>query len=290
MLDHTLPQPEAPTRTVIVGAGGFVGNAIASNLEQRGANVLRVGRKDVDLLSDGAAAKLAGLLQPTDAVVLVSAMAPVKNPGMLADNITMITAMAAAIGTAKPAYVLNIGSDAVFADFDRPMTEGDYRAPGSLHGIMHLTREVMLGDAAPCPMATLRPTLIYGTADPHNGYGPNQYRRKAEAGEAIRLFGEGEERRDHVLVDDVAELAARMVLHRSTGSLNAASGELISFFDIAQEVSSLHGPVPVETSERTGPMPHNGYRAFDISAIAAAFPDMRMTPPREGFRKVAHGA
>ncbi|MEM7060134.1 MAG: NAD-dependent epimerase/dehydratase family protein [Pseudomonadota bacterium] len=290
MLEHGLTEAAAPARTVIVGAGGFVGSAIARNLEGRGANVLRLGRGDVDLLADGAGDRLGAMLTTDDAVVLVSAIAPVKNPTMLRDNVTMIAAMAKAIATAQPAHVLNIGSDAVFADSPDPLHEGSSRATENLHGIMHLTREVALADAYSGPFATLRPTLIYGADDPHNGYGPNQYRRRAEVGEAIRLFGQGEERRDHVWVEDVAELAARMMIHRSIGSLNAVTGQVISFNDLAQIANRLHGPVEIENLPRSGPMPHGGYRPFDASAITKAFPDMVMTLPEEGLEKVAKGA
>ncbi len=288
MLKHGLETPAAPVRTVIVGAGGFVGAAIAGNLAARGAAVTRVGRGEVDLLADGAGARLAGMLAPEDAVVLVSAIAPVKDLAMLQDNVRMIAAMAEAVGAVQPAYVLNIGSDAVFADSDQPLDEGSWRAPDSFHGIMHLLREVTFGDLrGDRPFATLRPTLIYGADDPHNGYGPNRFRRLAGEGQPIKLFGQGEERRDHVRVDDVAELAARMVLHRSTGSLNAVSGQVISFNDLAQECARLHGPVAVENLPRSGPMPHNGYRPFDASAIAAAFPDVRMTAPLDGLAMIA---
>ncbi|MEM7190859.1 MAG: NAD-dependent epimerase/dehydratase family protein, partial [Pseudomonadota bacterium] len=217
MLQHGLIEPKAPARTVIVGAGGFVGGAIARNLESRGANIARIGRGEVDLLNDGAGDKLAGMLTADDAVVLVSAIAPTKNLSMLRDNVTMIEAMSDAIAGAQPAYVLNIGSDAVFSDTGEPLHEGSAKDAPNFHGIMHLTREAAFqGVRGELPFATLRPTLIYGADDPHNGYGPNQYRRRAEAGEPIRLFGQGEERRDHVWVEDVAELAARMVMHRST--------------------------------------------------------------------------
>lgn len=289
MLTHANPTPTLPARTVIVGAGGFVGSAIARNLEARGANVARLGREQIDLMDAAAAEDLAGLLTPQDTVVLVSAVAPVKNAAMLRQNIVMIEAMAAAIATAKPAHVLNIGSDAVFADSPDPLHEGSCRAAASLHGIMHLTREVMFTDTG-LPLATLRPTLIYGADDPHNGYGPNRFRRLAADGQPIKLFGQGEERRDHVWVEDVAELAARIVLHRSTGSLNAVTGQVISFNDLAQECARLHGPVAVENLPRSGPMPHDGYRPFDASAIIAAFPDMKMTAPLDGLAKVANGA
>ena len=290
MLEHGLANPQAPARTVIVGAGGFVGGAIARNLETRGATVARIGRAEVDLLAGGAGETLAGLLKPDDAVVLVSAMAPVKNLTMLGQNVVMIEAMAAALAAVQPAYVLNIGSDAVFADSEAPLHEGSSRAAESFHGIMHLTREVAFGDVrGDKPWATLRPTLIYGADDPHNGYGPNRFRRLATDGAPIKLFGQGEERRDHVWVEDVAELAARMVMHRSTGSLNAVTGQVTSFNQLAVIANELHGPVAIENLPRSGPMPHDGFRPFDASAITQAFPDMRMTLPEAGLKKVAEG-
>lgn len=291
MLSHTHQTPTPPGRAVIVGAGGFVGGAIATSLRARGVDVLGLTRSEVNLLDAGAGEALAEILQPSDAVVLVSAIAPVKDPGMLRQNIVMIEAMANAIAAAKPAHILNIGSDAVFADSAAPLHEGSCRGAESLHGIMHLTREVMFAAASgDAPLATLRPTLIYGADDPHNGYGPNRFRRLAAAGEPIKLFGQGEERRDHVWIGDVAELAGRILLNRSTGSLNAVTGQAVSFRDLAVECASLHGPVPIESLPRSGPMPHNGYRPFDASAITAAFPDMVMTAPLEGLRKVADGA
>lgn len=288
MLQHVNAKPTAPERAVVIGAGGFVGSAIERNLRARGIETLALTRIDIDLLQKGAGEKLASLLRPTDTVVAVSAIAPVKNAAMLRDNIVMIEAMADALRASPVAHVVNIGSDAVFADSREPLTEESCRAPGSLHGVMHLTRELMLSEAAGSAVfATLRPTLIYGSDDPHNGYGPNRFRRLAAEGKAIILFGNGEERRDHVWIEDVAELAARMVLHRSRGSLNAATGTVISFHDIAAIVAShFAAPPKIEPSPRQGPLPHNGYRPFDPSATYAAFPGFTYTLPRDGFAKV----
>ena len=52
----------------------------------------------------------------------------------------------------------------------------------------------------------VRPTLIYGSSDPHNGYGPNQFIRLAQAKKDLSLFGRGEEKRDHVNVNDVGNI------------------------------------------------------------------------------------
>ena len=78
-------------------------------------------------------------------------------------------------------------------------------------------------------------------SDPHNGYGPNRFRRLAAEGQDIVLFGEGEERRDHVYIDDVAEIIVRVLQHRSVGALNIATGEVHSFRQVAEQAAALSG-------------------------------------------------
>src|SRR5207244_7753620 len=135
--------------------------------------------------------------------------------------------------------------------------------------------------------AFMRPTLVYGADDPHNGYGPNRFRRQAASGQDIVLFGEGEERRDHVDVEDIAELVHLILGHRSIGVANAVSGDVVSFRELAEFTASQFEPkVAVRSTPRSGPMPHNGYRAFDNSAIFEAFPGFRFRALRDGLSLV----
>jgi nucleoside-diphosphate-sugar epimerase len=155
---------------------------------------------------------------------------------------------------------------------------------------MHLAREQMIQAAAGAtPPAVLRPTLVYGAGDPHNGYGPNKFRRQANRGEAIVLFGEGEERRDHVDVGDIAEIVRLVLDHRSAGVLNIATGAVASFRALADKAIALSPrKVEVRTSPRSGPMPHNGYRPFDPAATLQAFPDFHYTPIDDGLARAQH--
>lgn len=286
MLQHLNVSPVPPTRVVVMGARGFVGHAVAARLARDGVPVLALGSGDVDLLAPGAADDLAALLQPLDAFVAVSARAPVKNPDMLIENIIMARAMAKALAGSRVAHVVNVSSDAIYADGPVPLTEDTLAAPGSLHGVMHLARELMFRAEVKAPLAMVRPTLIHGAGDPHNGYGPNKFRRQAARSEDIVLFGEGEERRDHIWIDDVAELIAQVLYHRSRGELNLATGEVWSFRKAAQTALDLSGKrVAIKTSPRSGPMPHNGYRPFDPAAVKAAFPLFRFTPFEDACRR-----
>ena len=287
MLEHLNATPEKPSRVVVMGASVFVGGACVVRLAAEGVEVLGLTRRDVDLLAPDAAATLAAKLRPDDVLIAVSALAPVKTVPMFVDNMVMVGAMCAALERTPVAHVVNISSDAVYADSPAPLTEDSVKAPDNLHGQMHVSRELLFREAVKGPLVSLRPTLIYGAEDPHNGYGPNRFRRLAAKGEAITLFGEGEERRDHVLVEDVAEIVARCVLHRSVGALTVATGEVVSFRELAEMVvAQFDRPVPVQGSVRNGPMPHDGYRPFDISACRAAFPEFSYTLPRDGIARV----
>jgi nucleoside-diphosphate-sugar epimerase len=141
----------------------------------------------------------------------------------------------------------------------------------------------MLKAEAKIPLAILRPSLIYGARDPHNGYGPNRFRRLARKGETITLFGEGEEQRDHVYIDDVAELVRLAVGHASRGVLNVATGVSTSFRAVAEKVVAHEGrAVEIRGTPRQNPITH---RHFDVTGCLKAFPQFRYTPLDEGLAR-----
>jgi nucleoside-diphosphate-sugar epimerase len=202
-------------------------------------------------------------------------------------NLRMAEAACAAFTAVPPAHLLYISSDAVYADDANPVTERSPVAPSTTHGMMHAARELMLRSEYRGPLAILRPTLIYGAGDPHSGYGPNRFRRQAANGEPITLFGEGEEMRDHVAVEDVARLTVRILLHRSTGALNAVTGVATSFHDIADIVAAQFTPrAEVKVVPRPGPRPHLLHRFFDIADLHKSFPDFHFEPLAEGIARV----
>jgi len=287
MLIHLHTNPILPTRVVILGASGFVSSASQRRLETQNILVLPLAQAMLDLTHKDAGIRLANMLHPDDALLFVAAKAPVKSEAMLIENLRMCESACEALKQTPVNHVVYISSDAVYSDSDSPLTERSCAQPGSLHGIMHLAREVMLSNAYSGPLCILRPTLIYGKEDPHNGYGPNRFLRLASKGEEIVLFGEGEERRDHVWVEDVAELVSRVILHCSKGILNIATGTVMSFKELAELSIHLSGKTSIiKSTKRVGPMPHNGYRPFDPKSTIAAFPDFRYTLPIEGLKNI----
>ena len=55
--------------------------------------------------------------------------------------------------------------DAVYPDDASLIDEATPTAPGGYHGMMHLARELMLRSTVKCPLALLRPSLLYGAGE-----------------------------------------------------------------------------------------------------------------------------
>lgn len=275
MLTLHSPSGDYCPRTVILGSGGFVGQACACALTASQIPVIGITRQDIDLLAPDVPSILAQRLRVDDCLIIAAASAPCKTTTQLFDNVRMMHTICAALRQQPVEHVIYISSDAVYRDSDGALSESSCAEPGSLHGAMHLTREIMLRtELLQTSLACVRPTLIYGAADPHNGYGPNRFLRLALSGEDIKLFGQGEEQRDHIHIADVADLVRRCVLYRASGIVNAITGATLSFRAIAElclELCRSEGRMVV--TPRVGAMPHGGYRPFDPALLRAIFPD-----------------
>jgi len=283
-LHHLNPRPVRPKKVVVVGAGGFIGGSVARALMDDGVNTVPVSRREIDFLDNSAALKFQSVVKGADALVVALAEAPCKDSSVLVRNIQMLDPIVHALGDMDNLHVVYVSSDAVYADSSSVLREDSCCAPTTIHGVMHLAREIVLGQAVNSPLAIVRPTLVFGDDDPHNGYGPNRFKRQAESNEIIRLFGAGEELRDHIWVNDVTAIITGILYKKSVGVVNAVTGEVNSFREIASMiVDNLNSASIIEASERTEPMPHNGYRAFDNSLLREEFPEITVTTLRDTY-------
>ena len=73
----------------------------------------------------------------------------------------------------------------------------------------------------------------------------------------------------------------------SAGVLNLATGQSISYRDLAAKVAAcFDGPIEIAGTPRQTPITH---RHFDISALHRAFPEFRFTPLEVGLERAHRG-
>lgn len=287
MLTHLRAQADAVS-LLVLGARGFVARAFVAHAVSLGWKVRAVGSMAINLIAPNSVDAVAALLSPEDTLVMVSALTPDRGQDIatLMRNLAMGQHVCAALEKQPCGQVINVGSDALYDESANPVREMTAVAPASLHGLMHFTREQMLADTCRrlrVPLARLRPSLLYGPGDTHNGYGPNRFVRTAVADGRIKLFGEGEEQRDHVFIGDVARVIAEVVHRRSEGVLNVATGRSHSFRHVADLVATtVDRDVAVEPSSRVNAIVH---RHFDVTALIRAFPNFQFTSLDDGLSR-----
>ena len=292
MITHANDAPVNPKRVLILGGSGFVGQDLVRHLSQLGIPIQVLSSGDVDLADPLCVGRLKGIISEDDSVVFVSALTPDKGRDIatFTKNIAMVENFCSFLRESRCAHVVYISSDAVYHDDAHPVQEDSCCEPSGFHGMMHLARERMLEFTlkdSGIPLVHLRPSLLYGAEDTHNGYGPNRFARLAKSGDKIVLFGGGEEKRDHVYVQDLSRIVAACLTRSSSGILNVATGESTSFHDVADKVAGLSStPVTVEETTRANPITH---RHFDISVTLKSLPNFQFTPLDDGLKATVKG-
>ena len=282
MLVHHNLRPLNPCRVVLLGGSGFIGQRLSSMLSNDGIDVLRLGSKDLDLSAPSAVERLEQLLCSTDCVVFLSAITPDKgrDTDVLIKNLLMIKHLCKALKNKPVNHLVYFSSDAVYGQSQSFVSEDSPVAPEDLYGIMHLSREIMLLELKAIPFIILRVTMVYGSEDTHASYGPNRFFKTAEQNGVINLFGCGEEMRDHINVNDVANITKLCINMRSEGVLNLATGNSNSFKSVAKVVADqFSNKVEIKENPRTTPITH---RHYDITNLLRAFPLLSFTNFEDG--------
>jgi UDP-glucose 4-epimerase len=272
---------------VILGNTGFIGRALQAHLARSGTPVRGFSSSTLDLRqADAVAAGLDTSLRPSTCLIVTSATAPgsAMTPAALADNVRMIANLATYLETHPAALCVYLSSDAVYPMQDELVRESSPTDASSFYPLSKYAAERLLDYAtrrSETPLLVLRPTAVYGPGDTHHAYGPNRFARTLARERVVQLFGEGEETRDHIFIDDLVRAVAELSLRREPGLYNVATGTSVSFRSVAETLRSLAGEdAQIVTSPRRNPVTH---RRFDVARLRAALPDWQVTPLEVGL-------
>ena len=260
-------------RVIILGSNGFISSHVEKIFKDKNISILSFPRKKLDLVSEGAIKTLKKIIRQNDYIFFAAAKAPVKNIEMLIYNLKMLRIVSESIKSCKIKKIVYLSSDAVYADTKKKISEKSIVCPNSLHGIMHLIRENYLERIFKNKLCVIRPTLVFGPSDPHNGYGPNRFIREIKKNKNIYLFGKGEEKRDHIFINDLSYFISDLILNNFYGKINIATGKVNTFYSIAKRIVSISGKkIKIIFIKRNEPMPHLGLRSFNVNKLKKLFP------------------
>lgn len=238
---------------LLLGGAGFIGSALAKRLQLANIPIYVVDREN--------AAALASLLPRCSTVVhLASSTTPgtsARHPELETDNLALTLRLLALLQTQPPTHLIFFssggtvyGNSTIF-----PITEDAPTGPLSYHGAGKAAQEVFCKT-----LATLGHAVT--VLRPSNAYGPGQTLRQgfglirtllehARQDSTLEIWGDGENVRDYIYIDDVVEAALGLIrLPEDSGTYNLGSGVGYSINQVKAVVEQVCG-VTLNTAYRS---------------------------------------
>lgn len=229
---------------LLLGGNGFIGSALAARLRRDDVPVQVVGRHNVS--------ELAQLLPQCGTVVhLASATTPgssARHPELELPNLALTLRLLELLQTLPPTHVLFFSSGGTVygnpATF--PVTENCPIAPLSHHGAGKAAQEILCQTVTTQGHAVtvLRPSNAYGSGQSlRQGFGLiRTMLQHAQAGTTLEIWGDGENVRDFIYIDDVVEATLRLIQQpQDCGTYNLGSGVGYSINQVKNLVEQVCG-------------------------------------------------
>jgi len=281
-------------RIVILGHTGFIGGHLVRYLKDNSPEIEIIGRSfpAFDLTKCGDACKSAELFNKQTAVIMLSAIKRQFRDDLesFRQNLMMVTNLCKVLQEKPVARVIYFSSAAVYGeDIDNSrITEETPVCPTSYYGIAKSAGERIFWKTCSLngsgSLVVLRPPTAYGPGDEGGTYGPVGFLRAAVMGDPIILWGDGEELRDFLFVEDLAAIVHGLVFQDFEGVLNVASGKSCSFRSILDTISRLTSrDLEIRSRPRTKNRVDNG---FLIDGLMRALPGTKLRSVEEGMARM----
>jgi UDP-glucose 4-epimerase len=229
---------------LLLGGAGFIGSALARRLMQEHVVTHVLGRSNVSRLEEV-------LPQCSTVVHLASATTPgssATHPNLELDNLALTSRLLHLMKGQPQTHLIFFSSGGTIYGNPKklPVTEDSPIAPLSRHGAGKASQEASCLTALDQGHAVtiLRPSNAYGPGQKLKG-GFGLVRTMLEhvlAGTPLEIWGDGENVRDFVYIDDIVEATTRLVgMPEDSGIYNLGSGTGFSINQLARVVESASG-------------------------------------------------
>ena len=283
------------SKAVVLGHTGFIGRALTRELELQGLAVSGYSSSDLDLTKREDLSRLDGRLDAATILVLASALT-LDRAADTVDTFSANLAMAAHLSRYLEAHPVGLcvylSSFTVYGDVPgaRAIDEETPASPVTLYAAAKYAGERLLAVSArkaAFPLLNLRLGRVYGPGVRRAVYGPAAFVRSIEEDGLVELFGDGEESRDHLYIEDAARLIARLAADGRCGTYNVVSGESHSYLDVIAALKRV-SPKPFRVVGRPRTRPTTRLARFDASKLMRDAP-FKPTSLEQGLRRTFHG-
>ena len=272
--DHDGEAPLRQQRILVTGGAGFIGRAVVRGLLAAGAEVTVVDHRPyphtgvetvVGDLRDPAvrdAAVVPGLGGVVHLAAVTSVLRSTQDPAGTYDaNVAVTAALLELARERKADRFILASTNAVTGDVgDGVIHEDVPLRPLTPYGATKAACEMLLSAYASSyglAATALRLTNVYGPGmDEKDSFVP-RLMRAALGGHGVEVYGDGEQRRDFVYVEDVVQAVLLAWRHRHSGPVIVGSGRSVSVNELVEETRNATGrAIPVNRiAAKPGEMP-----------------------------------
>jgi UDP-glucose 4-epimerase len=235
---------------LLLGGAGFIGSALAKRLRQDGKTVHLVGRREGRMLAQ--------LLPKCSTVIhLASATTPGSSsaqPSLEQANLDLTRHLVQCLQGHPDTHLIYFSSGGtVYGNpLQLPVNEETITAPISPHGIAKVAQENICNSlrAFGNAVTILRPSNAYGPCQTaKDGFGlVRTLFEHSRFGTTLEIWGDGENVRDYIHIDDIVEATMRLIrLPQDGGTYNLGSGVGYSINQVKLMVEQVTG-LTVRTS------------------------------------------
>lgn len=246
---------------IVLGYTGFIGGKVYDSLNSDSENnVIGISSDEVDLSEVGNCKKLQNIITLDSTLIMCVGVKKQlgDNINIFEKNINIINNFIRAITTVIPKKIIFISSASVYGeDVVRSgrIDEDTLVVNRSYYGIAKHVSESLLDKVCKeikTKLVILRPPLIYGDGDASFGYGPVGFLKDAVDGKNIVMWGDGNELREFIYINDVVNIIDQIIDSEFEGILNIASGKSYSYSDVVRIIqNTLCLNVKVDSRERS---------------------------------------
>jgi UDP-glucose 4-epimerase len=288
---------------LVTGAAGFVGNAIAQELAARGHAITALTRGGtnnlgsaqvlrLDLRDELATRSLLRDLKFDVAVHAAANMAGVPREGSavdFGDNDIITANLLSGLSSNPPGFLLCISSIDVYAPTSDLIDEDTAIGPSGGYASSKVATEKICRkwtEEREIGLGVARLTQIFGTGDRTAKLIPASI-AAIQLGNAVRLFGDGQDLRDFLFAGDAARMVADWCELRKDNTLNLATGTSISINEVLSVLREAIG-IDFKIERLPRKKPRRDYR-FSVDRLRAFLGPQSLTPLSGALKSTYEG-